>query len=182
MPHPIFAAETFTRDQLPVVLRLDRFPQMPQLESDVARGWLWSSGGGFESLSFNVRMTLGLDPGPEWPEYLRRQQRLSSAPRADIIGWTPELVTIAEVSPVIGFGKVGQVLGYGHLFERADPGRRPPRLLLVGLRLMPETAELAARYGVDVELVQAVNVEGAPTHEPVAPSGPPAGFSALPGQ
>lgn len=139
-------------DERARLLALVQFPQMPVLESYVAREWLKAHVDEFDSIEFNVRLGDGLDLGAGYDEATRKQAQLLTQKRADIVARFGDNVTLVEVKDRLSLSALGQLTGYDTLFRMANPGIRSVRLLAIGRDASVDVPELLRAHGVAVEL------------------------------
>lgn len=129
------------------------FPGMAVLEGEILRRWLSAHYNDYDRVEFNVR----LGDGEEWPDHfddaLRAQGRASTQKRADLVAWKDDQPTIVEVKRRIGFGALGQLLGYRVLWGKTYPDAPVPALIAVGETAISETPHVYREHGVQLELV-----------------------------
>jgi hypothetical protein len=94
----------------------------------------------FTSFDYDVRVGDGRDPGPNYPDNIRRMAIQLSQRRIDAIGHAPNHIAIIEVTVVAGIKAFGQCKIYPILYKLAHPDHPPIKVLLV-----------AERLGTDVE-------------------------------
>lgn len=134
------------------VLALVQFPQMPVLESYVAREWIKANIDNLDAIDFNVRLGDGLDLGPNYDDATRLQAKLLSQKRADIVARIGDTVTLVEVKDRLSLSAMGQLLGYRTLYQLAHPEVAEVKLLAIGRDASQDVPEVLRAHGVSVQL------------------------------
>jgi len=73
--------------------------------------------------------------------------------RIDVVGWTGTKATLIEVKPVAGFSALGQIIGYGWLWNKEKVASSFPSLLVVCEFLDADLAGVFAELAVRVLVV-----------------------------
>jgi hypothetical protein len=130
----------------------DYFPGLEAGESRVAHAWLVTRGALYDTIEFNVRLGVGVEPPAELVEpYLSMATELSRK-RADILARAGDDVIIIEVKLRASLGAIGQVLGYKSLYEREHPQTGSVRLAIVAQRVDPDAQYAITQNGIDLYL------------------------------
>lgn len=108
-----------------------RFPAMLPREALIWRGWLQEHEREYDRFEYNVRLGEGLDPGPSFPDFVRRDAVLSTQKRVDAVGFRPGEVWIFEVKERAGLSAIGQLIGYRSLWRISHPDGNPVSMALV---------------------------------------------------
>lgn len=152
-----------------------RYPGMLLREILIWKAWLYANALRFDRYEYNVRLGVGVDPGPSYEMSARRQWILNSMKRADVVAVAGGRVTIIEVEENPGLSAFGQLQGYANLwrdrirrggahdvhkqlgvedFFPLDLPRDPdPSLLMVVARASNDALTNAQASGVRVEVV-----------------------------
>ena len=138
------------------LLERKRYPGMTRFESIITRDWLLQAGERFDSIDFNVRLGTGRDPGPDFPEFIRRDAILLTQKRADIIATSDGRVTIAEVKIQGKLSAVGQLLGYKVLYREAHPNGARIIMLLIARDVDPDIDSVLIAQGIQVVIIPRV--------------------------
>lgn len=123
-------------------------PEVPYL-----RAWLAEHQAEYDRWEYNVRVGSGFDPGPAYPDYVRKQSVANTQFRIDVIAWKGNQATLIEVKQHAGAGAVGQLLTYYHLWQEGNPGLPAPGLLVVTGTLQPDLPRVLAANGIAYEVV-----------------------------
>jgi len=132
-----------------------KYPGLLPREIIVLRSWLRLHENEYDRFDYNVRLGTGFDPGPSVSESIRRMAIVNSQKRVDAVSYKDGAVTLIEVKDRAGFSAVGQLVGYLHMWQAANPGTPRPRLLLVANRLQDDIPLVAAGAGIEIQLVEA---------------------------
>lgn len=73
--------------------------------------------------------------------------------KIDVVGWKGEQLYIVEVKPRAGTSALGQVTGYGKLYERDYAPKTKPKLVVLTDSLLPDMKTLAQQFGVELIIV-----------------------------
>lgn len=125
-----------------------QFPHMGPADTRVWRASLELGLARADRFEYDVRLGGALadlvedghEHKPMWETLLRK--------RIDVVAWTGQQPTIIEVKPVGSFAALGQVLGYGQLWEEERPGGLKPGLCVVCGFSDPDLISTYERYGV----------------------------------
>lgn len=132
-----------------------KYPGMLPREIVVFRAWLRLHENEYTRFDFNVRIGTGFDPGPTVSASIRAMAIANSQKRIDAVAYKDGAVTLIEVKDRAGFSAVGQLVGYLHMWQAANPAQARPRLLLVANRLQDDIPLVASGAGIDIDLVEA---------------------------
>jgi hypothetical protein len=130
---------------------------MVPIESALTRRWIERHGADYDLIEFNVRLGEGIDPGADVGDSTRRLAQMVSTRRADIIATRGLFVTIVEVKERAGLSAMGQVQGYGALWEDEYPNRDKPELVVVAKDTGPDVDAVLRSFGIKLELYPDVN-------------------------
>ena len=130
-----------------------RFPHLRPFEIEVWLRFLQKFPGRFESFSYDVRVGSGVKLSDETPENIKKMALGLSQKRVDVAAKGVEGLTLVELSPNAGADSVGQLLVYGTLWVKDNPGQPPPKLLLVTGSERSDIREVAESTGVEFLVV-----------------------------
>ena len=136
---------------------LDRFPGLIPREVLVLRAWLKLHESEYDRFDYNVRVGPGEDPGPTYPENLRRMAIMNSQKRIDAVGFKGTQPWIIEVKERARSNAIGQLVTLDALWRQDHPFDNPPVMLLVANSLAPDVPITLARYGIQLSLVPDVD-------------------------
>ena len=136
-------------------LQADRlnFPGLLPREVLVLKAWLRLHEGEYTRFDYNVRLGQGTDPGPTWPDDLRKMAILNSQKRVDAVGFQSDQPTLIEVKDRAGFSAVGQIVGYNTLWRVQFPTSPAPKLLIVCNRYAPDILPVLQANGIALNVV-----------------------------
>lgn len=115
----------------------------------VWRNWLVDHQQEYDRFDYNVLLGLNVDPGPDFPDYVRQAAIKTRSLRIDAVGWKGDQPTIFEVKRRAGPENVGQLLVYLHMWRAQSLSAADPNLVLV----------TAGLNGHIVPAVQASNIQ-----------------------
>ena len=84
-----------------------------------------------DRFDYNVRLGVDVDPGPDFPDNIRKAAIASRSLRVDAMGWELNNPVLFEVKRRAGPQNVGQLLTYFHLWSAAGLPGNAPTLALV---------------------------------------------------
>jgi hypothetical protein len=84
-----------------------------------------------DRFDYNVRIGVNLDPGPDFPDNIRRAAIASRSLRVDAMGWNAGAPVLYEVKRRAGPQNVGQLLVYRDVWKASGIPTAPPQLVLV---------------------------------------------------
>jgi hypothetical protein len=141
-------AQTLQADRL-------RYPGLLPREIIVLRAWLKLHESEYDSFDFNVRLGAGFDPGPTFPENIRKMAILNTQKRVDALGMKGSEATLIEVKDRATASAIGQLVMYDALWRHAKPTDPAPKLLLVANRVADDVPIVLTRAGIALSLVEA---------------------------
>lgn len=139
-----------------------KYPGLLPREIIILRTWLLAHELEYDRFEYNVRVGAGVDPGPQWPENIRKQAIENTQKRIDAVAYKGDSATIIEVKDRAGASAIGQLLTYLPLFEEAFPAYKSPAMILITNRVQPDLLPVLERAGIRLDLVAADFSELAP--------------------
>jgi hypothetical protein len=129
-----------------------KFPAMQVDEILVWRNWLQIHEKEYQRFDYNARLGIAVDPGPDFPDYVRKAAIASRSLRIDAVGYQGDLPTIFEVKRRAGLQNVGQLFGYFHMWQAQQLSAQAPLLVLVcadfSQHILPATSAAGIRIDV----------------------------------
>lgn len=102
----------------------------------------------YDLLEYDVRVGLGRDPGPDFPENIRNMALDLSLRRIDCVGHSRGLITVIEITTSAGFKAIGQVLSYPLLYTLTYTPNFPVRSLLVCETMQSDITPVIETLGI----------------------------------
>jgi hypothetical protein len=124
------------------------YPAMQVDEILVWRNWLQLHQGEYDRFDYNVRIGTGVDPGPAFPDNIRKMAIAIRSLRLDAVGWKGDVPTIFEVKRRAGPENVGQLLTYRAVWEAQSGFAIAPRLVLVASELIQHILPIVAQSNI----------------------------------
>lgn len=124
-------------------------------EVAVLRAWMADNQQNYQFFDFNVRVGAGTDPGPSYPDDIRRMAILNTQKRIDAVGFRPEGVDLIEVKVRAGLSVLGQLQGYKILWTADTRYKGTVRLLVVCIRGDADLLTVAEGLGFLIQTVSA---------------------------
>lgn len=106
-----------------------------------------------DRFDYNVRLGVNVDPGPDFPDNIRRAAIAARSLRIDAVGFRVETPVLFEVKRRAGPQNVGQLLTYFHLWQSAGLTVGAPELRLVCSDLSSHILPVTQATGIVIELV-----------------------------
>lgn len=129
-----------------------------QLETAVAKAYLFQHADDFDRVEFNVGLGPGLDLGTGFAPYVQKSATASTKPRADMILYRGNTATIVEVKGRINPSALGQLLTYWHFLTMDNPQLMQVYKVVAGQSIQEGLQALWQQYAVQVELFPDVAV------------------------
>ena len=123
-------------------------PDVPVWERYLARG-----GDHHKLIEYDVRVGLGRDPGPEFPENMRAMALDLSFRRIDAVAHDSHQITVIEITRYAGLTAIGQVMIYPILYRLTFMPSLPIVALLVAEEFESDIQVTADQMGVAYVLV-----------------------------
>ena len=130
-----------------------KYPAMQVDEILVWKNWLILHQQDYQRFDYNVLLGLNVDPGPTFPDYVRKAAIATRSLRIDAVGWQGDQPTIFEVKRRAGPENIGQLLVYRSKWNQQQMSSLAPFLFLVCSAFMPHIVEAAAEAGIKLDVV-----------------------------
>ncbi len=130
-----------------------KYPAMQVDEILVWRAWLQLHQGEYDSFDYNTRLGTDVDPGPNFPDNIRKAAIALNSLRVDAVGWQGAQPTIFEVKRRAGPQNIGQLLTYKHLWMASSMIGAEPALVLVFNTLSQHILGVAGASGIQLSQV-----------------------------
>lgn len=144
----------YTRDEIPMLLRVGVIPEQPKPEAGVILDFLTARYTEYDRFSFSVRMGVGQTPDPAFDPGIQFSQAFSSKKRADALAWQGAAVTIFEAKLRVSADLFGKLMIYRQLFLEENPDAQEPRLVGLGRFMDADVGRVLAANGIDVFLYE----------------------------
>lgn len=131
-----------------------RFPGMLPREILIWRNWLKVHEAEYDSFDYNYRIGTGQDPGPTWPDNIRKCAIVNTQLRLDALAWKGSQPTIIEVKDRLGASGIGQLVTYEAVWIKEHPQGPPPLCILVTNRLQDNMAPVIQKAGLRCDVVE----------------------------
>lgn len=132
---------------------LAKYPGMFAPEQEVWRAWLLKNQSYYDRFEYNVRVGPGEDPGPAYPEEIRRMAILNSQPRIDVVAYSVRGREIIEVKVRAQNEVIGQIASYMHLYPSSFPGSYVLTARIVCNEYPIYLAQTARNWGISIDAV-----------------------------
>jgi hypothetical protein len=130
-----------------------KFPGMRPSEVNLMRRWLAAHETEYDSFDYNIRIGAARDPGPQYPEWVRKAARMSSQLRMDALAWKGTQITLIELKNVAYPSGAQKLAVYGAVWWSENPQAPKPILLLVSRGIDEATWATASAAGIRVEVL-----------------------------
>lgn len=108
-----------------------KFPHLLPADADLWQDYINTTAIRFTSFEYDIHVGEGRDPGPAYADNIRQMAIHLSQRRIDVVGHTPNLIWIIEVSTTAGLTALGQLLAYPALYSAMHNPVQPVLPLLV---------------------------------------------------
>lgn len=129
------------------------YPAMQVDEILVWRNWLQLHQAEYDRFDYNVRIGTGVDPGPAFPDNIRKMAIAIRSLRLDAVGWNGDTPTIFEVKRRAGPENVGQLLTYRAVWEAQQLSAAGPTLVLVASDVVAHILPVVQQSGIQLVIV-----------------------------
>jgi hypothetical protein len=129
------------------------YPAMQVDEILVWRKWLQLHQAEYDRFDYNVRIGTGVDPGPAFPDNIRKMAIAIRSLRLDAVGYKGAAPTIFEVKRRAGPENVGQLLTYRAVWEAQQLSEVAPALVLVASDTSTHILPVVQQSGIQLVLV-----------------------------
>ncbi len=129
------------------------YPAMQVDEILVWRNWLQLHQAEYDRFDYNVRIGTGVDPGPAFPDNIRKMAIAIRSLRLDAVGWKGDTPTIFEVKRRAGPENVGQLLTYRAVWEAQQLSAAVPTLVLVASDVVAHILPIVQQSGIQLVIV-----------------------------
>lgn len=119
----------------------------------VWRAWLQLHQAEYDRFDYNIRLGTDVDPGPDFPDNIRKAAIALNSLRVDAVGYQGAQPTIFEVKRRAGPQNIGQLLTYRHLWVATFPTSPAPQLVLVFNTLSQHILGVASASGIQLSQV-----------------------------
>lgn len=130
-----------------------KYPAMQVDEILVWRNFLVQHQAEYTSWDYNYRLGANLDPGPDFPDFVRKSAIATRALRIDAVGYSGAGATLFEVKRVAGPANVGQLLTYAAMWAGQNLQPANPRLALVASGITQLIMPVVQQSGITIFIV-----------------------------
>lgn len=125
----------------------------------------------YDRFDYNVRLGIAVDPGPDFPDYVRKAAIATRSLRIDAVGWQGDQPTIFEVKRRAGLENVGQLFGYFHMWKAQQLSLKDPLLVLVCADFSSHILPATQASGIRIDVVP-TDFSFLSPHAAIAPGAP----------
>lgn len=142
----------FTRDDFPLLLTMQRYPEQTVPQTEIFRAYFQNHLNEFDRVIFEYRVGTGLAPDPTHLPAIQENTVRSTQQRIDLLCWAGLQPTIVECKGRVTPSSLGQILTYRLLLKKELPDAAEPELIIIGRYSDTETIESITSHGVKVFL------------------------------
>lgn len=132
---------------------MKRFPHILPPDIPVWERYLANGGRLHEFIEYDVRVGLGRDPGPGYPENIRAMALDLSFRRIDAVAYDSSQITVIEITRAVGMTALGQMQAYPVLYKLTFMPGLPVVALLVAQEFESDIQVTADKMGINYVLV-----------------------------
>lgn len=129
-----------------------RYPHLLDQDAPILTAYLKQHGHRYTNVQFDVRIGAGRDPGPDYPDNIRKDALDLSRRRIDALGHTPTHAEIIEVTDAAGTTTIGQLLTYYELYIQDHNPHTKPKLILAAHSLQTDMRPAYNALNIEVHL------------------------------
>jgi len=130
-----------------------KFPHLLPEESEIWERFISVLGENYTSFSYDVRVGDGAPFGKEKDEKYREMWTALTQKRIDVIGYSPEGITIFEIRPRADLPILGKLLGYRTLYFRTFHPTEKIFLAVVSDRVDDDDAVVFSAHDIKIFIV-----------------------------
>ena len=102
----------------------------------------------YNEFAYDVRVGKKTWVNPRWKEEYKRDARILSKLRIDVVGYTDSTIDVIEVKPRFNSAAIGQALTYKKAFIKDFPPDKPVRAVVVAGEIDPNVLPLLKDLGI----------------------------------
>ena len=129
-----------------------KFPGMRSTEAQLMRRWLALHESEYDRFDYNVRIGAARDPGPQFPDWVRKAAKDCSQLRMDAIAFKGNQATIIELKKWAYPDGAQQLALYGAVWWSENAALPRPQLLLVAV--IVDQATWATASAANIRIVE----------------------------
>lgn len=151
---------TFQRDEFPALLKMQRYPEQTQAQTEVMRAYFTQHLDEFDAVTFEFRLGDGLPADPTHLPSVQKQTVYLTQQRIDILARSGSRLTIIESKSRVTPSSLGQVLSYRLLVMKEFPDAPEPELVVIGRQSDQDTIDALTAHGASVFLYEEADAQG----------------------
>lgn len=124
------------------------FPHLGPEDADVWRAYLRQYDHHFTHYEYDVHVGQGIDLGPGYTDWMRRDAIALTQKRIDVVAHTDRDIWIIELKGIAGVSAPGQVLAYMHLYQETYRPTKPLSPVLICRLATRDVVSAANALGV----------------------------------
>lgn len=111
-------------------------------EIPVWEQWLKTHKKEYDHFDYDVRVGESITPAPHVDANIASMAVSLAKKRIDAVGWQGDQPTIIEIKDFVGLTALGQMFSYPLLYQWEFPETKPPEILLIATRYLPDTKKI----------------------------------------
>lgn len=100
--------------------KLSKYPHMKPEDIAVWERFLIAHPDFFDTVDYDFKVGEGAPQAPTLPENIRRDGKILTQKKVDVVGYRGDDVFIAELKPIADMRALGQVLSYSNLYVKPE--------------------------------------------------------------
>ncbi len=143
------------------------YPHLMPTEIPIWEQWLKTYEQEYNRFDYDVRVGESITPPPTVDANICAMAVSLAKKRIDVVGWKNDQPTIIEIKDYVGLTALGQMFSYPLLYQWEFPETKPPELLLIATRFLPDTKTILDFYTIPyIE----ITIPGSPSQPEGRPS------------
>lgn len=127
---------------------LHKYPHLAGDDIEVWHKFVTDHGHLYQGFVYDLQVGVGIDPGIEGDETLRKMWRGLTKKRIDVLGILPNRIDVIEVKGRPGISVLGQALGYVTLLSDTNYFTKPLQPVVIGGIIEPDIERVLNAQGV----------------------------------
>jgi hypothetical protein len=132
------------------------YPHLMPLEIPIWEGFLSLHSSEYDRFEYDVRVGESITPPPDVDANIADMAVSLAKKRIDAVGWQGDNPTIIEIKSYAGLTAIGQLMTYPLLYTKEFPDHKPPGVLLVTMRLLPDIEFTLNTYSIPYMVLKPV--------------------------
>lgn len=136
---------------------LAKYPHMKPEDISVWVRFITNNPNYFDTVDYDVPLGKGVEVSTAYSENLRKDYKILTQKKVDVIGYKDENVYLVEVKPVADMRALGQIITYNNLYSNEFISLKIPISLVVCGNIERELENVYKANNILIEAVNGIN-------------------------